>query len=123
MRSCSCRIQASKAPAESMVPRTATMLANRPTTRSNRGSGLPNGSIGTVTLFLGDVRVSTNVRLFQDRRAIGTRVSAAVRDAVLDHGRTWLDSAFVVNDWYVSGYEPIYDSYGDRIGMLYAGFL
>jgi signal transduction histidine kinase len=86
-------------------------------------AGLPEGSRGTATLFLDDVRISTNVRLFKDRRALGTRVSAPVRAAVLDEGRTWLDSAFVVNDWYISAYEPITDSYGRRVGMLYAGFL
>ena len=78
---------------------------------------------GTATLFLEDVRVSTNVRLFEDVRALGTRVSAVVRGAVLDAGRTWLDRAFVVNDWYISGYVPITDSFGDRVGMLYVGFL
>lgn len=87
------------------------------------GSGLPEGSRGTVTLFLGDVRVSTNVRMFEGQRAIGTRVSAEVRSAVLDQGRVWRDSAFVVDDWYVSAYEPILDSAGRRVGMLYAGFL
>jgi signal transduction histidine kinase len=88
-----------------------------------REASLPEGSRGTATLFLDDVRISTNVRLFEDRRALGTRVSAAVRAAVLDHGRTWLDSAFVVNDWYISAYEPVVDSYGRRVGMLYVGFL
>jgi len=78
---------------------------------------------GTATLFLEDVRVSTNVRLFEDTRALGTRVSAAVRGAVLDEGQTWLNRAFVVNDWYISGYLPITDSFGDRVGMLYVGFL
>lgn len=38
---------------------------------------LPLGSVGTATLFLDDVRITTNVRLFQDQRAIGTRVSQA----------------------------------------------
>jgi signal transduction histidine kinase len=84
---------------------------------------LPFGSAGTATLFLGDVRVATNVRLFGDTRAIGTRVSAAVRETVLDKGRTWLDRAFVVSDWYVSAYEPLLDGRQQRIGMLYVGFL
>jgi signal transduction histidine kinase len=87
---------------------------------------LPFGSRGTATLFLDDVRISTNVRLFgteQDERAIGTRVSQQVRDAVLGRGSTWLDRAFVVNDWYVSAYQPLADSRGRRIGMLYVGFL
>lgn len=88
-----------------------------------REASLPEGSQGTATLFLDDVRISTNVRLFEGRRALGTRVSAAVRSAVLGEGRTWLDSAFVVNDWYISAYEPITDSNGKRVGMLYVGFL
>ena len=86
-------------------------------------ASLPEGSRGTATLFLDDVRITTNVRLFEGRRALGTRVSAIVRAAVLDEGRTWLDSAFVVNDWYISAYEPIVDSFGKRVGMLYVGFL
>lgn len=87
---------------------------------------LPWGSVGTATLFLDDVRISTNVRLFGGEgreRAIGTRVSARVREAVLAQGATWLDRAFVVSDWYVSGYEPIADHTGRRVGMLYVGFL
>lgn len=84
---------------------------------------LPAGSKGTATLFLDDVRVSTNVRLFEDRRALGTRVSEVVRNSVLGEGRVWLDRAFVVNDWYISAYEPIVGSRGERIGMLYVGFL
>lgn len=78
---------------------------------------------GTATIFLDDVRISTNVRLFEDVRALGTRVSAAVRARVLDEGQVWLDRAFVVNDWYVSAYEPITDTFGARVGMLYVGFL
>lgn len=84
---------------------------------------LPLGSLGTATLFLDDVRITTNVQLFQNQRAIGTRVSQQVRDAVLGRGETWLDRAFVVNDWYVSGYEPLVDAQGQRVGMLYVGFL
>jgi signal transduction histidine kinase len=87
---------------------------------------LPFGSRGTATLFLGDVRISTNVRLFGDdpeNRAIGTRVSQVVHDQVLVRGHTWLDRAFVVNDWYVSGYQPLLDGQGERVGMLYVGFL
>ncbi|MCA1970929.1 MAG: cache domain-containing protein [Rhizobium sp.] len=88
-----------------------------------RAASLPEGSQGTATLFLEDVRISTNVRLFEGKRALGTRVSAAVRQTVLGEGLVWLDSAFVVNDWYVSAYEPISDSFGKRVGMLYVGFL
>lgn len=88
-----------------------------------REGSLPLGSKGTATLFLGDTRIATNVRLFGEERALGTRVSAKVREHVLQGGNTWLDTAFVVNDYYVSGYEPVIDSFGRRVGMLYVGFL
>lgn len=84
---------------------------------------LPFGSQGTATLFLDDVRITTNVRLFQQERAIGTRVSQSVRERVLTQGQTWLDRAFVVDDWYVSAYQPLTDAQGQRIGMLYVGYL
>ncbi len=88
-----------------------------------REGSLPEGSRGTATIFLDDVRISTNVRLFEGLRAVGTRASASVRSAVLDRGETWRDRAFVVNDWFISAYEPITDSFGKRVGMLYVGFL
>ena len=88
-----------------------------------REASLPEGSQGTATLFLDDVRISTNVRLFEGPPCAGNARFGAVRSAVLDQGQIWLDSAFVVNDWYISAYEPIIDSFGNRVGMLYVGFL
>lgn len=84
---------------------------------------LIKGSIGTVTVFLDDVRINTNVPIQTGERALGTRVSDEVRTIVLDQGNTWINRAFVVNDWYISSYEPIIDINGNRVGMLYAGFL
>jgi len=84
---------------------------------------LIEGSIGTVTVFLDDVRINTNVPIQTGERALGTRVSDEVRTIVLDQGETWINRAFVVNDWYISSYEPIIDINGNRVGMLYAGFL
>ena len=88
-----------------------------------RAGSLPEGSAGTATLFIDDVRIATNVRLFEGARALGTRASDEVRRHVLERGLTWLETAFVVNDWYVSAYEPVHDSRGERVGMLYVGFL
>jgi len=75
---------------------------------------------GTATIFLGDLRIATNV-MKAGGRAIGTRVSDEVRAAVLDRGERWVDEAFVVDDWYITAYEPIQNIAGGSIGILYVG--
>ncbi len=82
-----------------------------------------NKPIGTVTIFQDDVRVSTNVLTIDNQRAIGTRVSKEVYDAVIISGSTWQKRAFVVNDWYFTCYRPIKDIASNVIGILYVGIL
>jgi two-component system NtrC family sensor kinase len=78
---------------------------------------------GTVTIFLWDVRIATNVIKADSTRAIGTRVSEEVYAKVLEQGERFGDRAFVVNDWYLSAYDPIRDPDGNIIGILYVGLL
>jgi len=80
-------------------------------------------SIGTATIFFKDIRISTNVLSPDGSRAIGTVASEEVTQHVLTDGKKWVDRAFVVNDWYITAYEPIEDIFGQRIGMLYVGVL
>ncbi len=79
--------------------------------------------VGTTTLFLGDVRVATNVVDSSGRRAIGTQVSEQVYRRVFEEGKVWLDKAFVVNNWYMSGYSPLFDIDRKPLGILYVGIL
>lgn len=79
--------------------------------------------VGTVTIFLDDVRIATNVQDENGQRAIGTRVSEEVYRAVVEQGRTWHERAFVVTDYYKSAYEPIRNIDGRIIGILYVGTL
>jgi two-component system NtrC family sensor kinase len=79
--------------------------------------------IGTATIFLDGARISTNVMTADGSRAIGTRVSQEVYDQVIGRGVSWLGRAFVVNDWYMTAYEPIKSIEGNIIGMLYVGML
>lgn len=79
--------------------------------------------IGTATIFQNDLRISTNVKNKDGSRAIGTRVSEKVSDAVLKNGRSYIDRAFVVNDWYITAYEPIKNLENKIIGILYVGML
>jgi two-component system, NtrC family, sensor kinase len=81
---------------------------------------VPPGGWGAVTVFLGDVRVSTNLphKESQGERALGTRVPEDVRERVLGEGHKWIGRTFVANHWYISAYEPISDVNGRRVGML-----
>jgi two-component system NtrC family sensor kinase len=77
--------------------------------------------VDTVTIFFGDLRVSTNVQDESGQRAIGTRVSQEVFDKVLLAGQEFKDPAYVVNQWYITRYKPLYDHEGQIVGMLYVG--
>jgi two-component system NtrC family sensor kinase len=79
--------------------------------------------IGTATIFLGDLRISTNVMDKEGSRAIGTRAMKEVQDQVLGKGMPWIHRAFVVDDWYITAYEPIRDVQDKIVGMLYVGML
>jgi two-component system, NtrC family, sensor kinase len=79
--------------------------------------------LGTVTLFLEDTRIATNVITADSVRAIGTIVSDEVYSKVLEQGERFADRAFVVNDWYLSAYDPVLDAKGNIIGILYVGLL
>jgi two-component system NtrC family sensor kinase len=79
--------------------------------------------IGTATIFQDDVRISTNVENEDGTRAIGTRVSQEVYDQVVKQGGTWIGRAYVVNNWYITAYEPIRDIKDKIIGILYVGIL
>ncbi len=90
---------------------------------------------GTTTVFqrmnaAGDMlRVSTNVEKLDGNRAIGTFIPRInpngtpnpVIDTVLK-GDTFRGTAFVVNAWYVTAYEPIWDAaHQNVVGILYVG--
>lgn len=82
-----------------------------------------NRMVGTSTIFQGEVRISTNVKKSDGQRAIGTCISAEVAETCLEKGKRWIGRAFVVNDWYITAYEPIYDIDKEIIGILYVGTL
>ncbi len=89
---------------------------------------------GTCTIFQrmneqGDMlRVVTNVENLEKKRAIGTYIPVVNPDGqanpVLQRvlaGKNYTGRAFVVDKWYVTAYEPLRDSSGKVIGILYVG--
>ena len=79
--------------------------------------------IGTATIFQDDVRISTNVLNTDGARAVGTRIAEDVYNQVVVQGEPWTGRAYVVNDWYITAYEPIRNVSGAVIGILYVGVL
>jgi len=88
---------------------------------------------GTATLFqrMPDgsmLRVATNVQTTEGLRAIGTYIPALTADgapnaviAAVEAGETYRGTAFVVNAYYATAYEPLLDGAGELVGMLYVG--
>lgn len=75
----------------------------------------------TVTIFLGDMRIATNVKTPDGKRAVGTKVSPQVASAVLKNGKTYIGEAVVVGTTNQTAYEPIRDESGKIIGIWYVG--
>jgi two-component system, NtrC family, sensor kinase len=80
-------------------------------------------SVGRASVFLGDVRIATNVPAQDGGRAIGTRVAEEVREHVLENDERWTRRAPVIGDWYITAYEPIKDVHGLTVGILGVGVL
>lgn len=79
--------------------------------------------IGTATIFLDDLRISTNVKDERGERAVGTRIQEDVYNKVIVEEEPWIGRAYVVTDWYITAYEPIRNINGRIIGILYVGIL
>ncbi|MBW1800854.1 MAG: Cache 3/Cache 2 fusion domain-containing protein [Deltaproteobacteria bacterium] len=82
---------------------------------------------GTCTIFQrfkGDnlLRISTNVISKSGERGIGTFIpsDSPVARAIVA-GRTYRGRAYVVDDWYITAYEPIRGKGDEVIGALYVG--
>lgn len=88
-----------------------------------QGAVYKGKDIGTATIFQNDVRISTNVSNNDGSRAIGTRIAADVYEQVVVKGEQWVGRAYVVNDWYISAYEPIMNIDNEIVGILYVGIL
>jgi methyl-accepting chemotaxis protein len=74
----------------------------------------------TVTIFLGDTRIATNVQR-EGKRMVGTQASPEVAEKVLKQGEMYFGEANVVGENYQTAYAPIRNESGDIIGMFYVG--
>ncbi len=75
----------------------------------------------TVTIFMGNTRISTNVKDAEGNRAVGTTVSDKIANIVLNEGEKFVGKANVVGTWNQTAYEPIKNKEGENIGIWYVG--
>ncbi|WP_299173908.1 methyl-accepting chemotaxis protein [uncultured Brevundimonas sp.] len=77
---------------------------------------------GTATVFLNDVRVTTNVVKDDGSRAVGTKLKPGpVYDAVLKSGVAYRGQTEILGKPYFVAYDPIKNAAGQTIGVLYVG--
>ncbi|MCE4048216.1 MULTISPECIES: methyl-accepting chemotaxis protein [Bacillaceae] len=74
----------------------------------------------TVTFFLGDTRIATNV-MTDGKRATGTQASQEVIDTVINNGETYYGEANVVGKNYQTAYMPLKNAAGEVVGIMYVG--
>jgi methyl-accepting chemotaxis protein len=70
----------------------------------------------------GLLRISTNIRTLQGKRAVGTYIpqSSPVYESI-QNGRTFFGNAFVVDRYFISAYQPIKNSNQTIVGAIYVG--
>ncbi|MBQ1998613.1 MAG: Cache 3/Cache 2 fusion domain-containing protein, partial [Spirochaetales bacterium] len=82
------------------------------------------GTEMTVFQFYDDklMRVATTIKNFDGSRAVGTMIDRDddIYKAIIS-GEKFFGRSFVVNQWYVAIYSPIFDSMGTPLGAFYLG--
>jgi len=77
--------------------------------------------IGSVSIFMGDVRVATTVTNGSGTRSEGALLPSDVAQAVLQQGQNWYGRDYVSDEWHLAAYEPIRDRAGKILGILHVG--
>jgi methyl-accepting chemotaxis protein len=76
---------------------------------------------GVNTIFKGDTRISTNVMTDDGQRAVGTKLEGIAYDTVFKAGESYNGEAMILGEKYLTEYEPVKDSAGNVIAILFSG--
>jgi PAS domain-containing protein len=79
---------------------------------------------GTATVFQGDLRIATNIRLPDSSRAVGTRLMGPAREALFVRGEEGFRGVVkTLGEPYLTANELLYNEDGGVVGMLQVGVL
>lgn len=76
---------------------------------------------GTATVFMHDERVATNVMKSDGTRAVGTKLQGPAYDAIFRDHKPYRGEAKILGKAYFTAYDPIKNSRGEIVGVLYTG--
>jgi methyl-accepting chemotaxis protein len=77
---------------------------------------------GTCTVFMKDLRVTTNVLKPDGTRAVGTRLApGAAYDAIFNRKTSFRGEIQILGEPYITAYDPMVDPNGEVLGILYVG--
>ncbi len=80
-----------------------------------------SGSSSIISIFLGDTRIATNAVDQSGNRALGTKASEEVVEAVLKQGKVFVGKTKVLGRDTLCQYTPITDARGDVVGIWAVG--
>ena len=75
-----------------------------------------------TTFFWNDIRIMTTIEDEYGISAVGTKADSNVTDVVLKEGESFSSKDLMINNQkYIGYYAPVKNTYGDTVGMIFAG--
>lgn len=79
--------------------------------------------VGFVTIYQEDVGILSCPRNVAGSGAIGYQITEEIYDQVINEGKPWVGRDLVMDEWYITVYEPIKNSEYETVGILQVGVL
>ncbi|MFA6385013.1 MAG: cache domain-containing protein, partial [Candidatus Omnitrophota bacterium] len=79
------------------------------------------GTDFVASIFLGDIRIASNVPEAGDALVLGSRLPGNAAAPALKDNKNYVGRLMISHEWYLAGYAPIYDIKDKPIGILGIG--
>ncbi|MEK9951466.1 MAG: PAS domain S-box protein, partial [Curvibacter sp.] len=79
---------------------------------------LPGDAEGVTSIYIEDLQVAVSRERQRGQRTLGSQAPPAVRQSVIGLGRPWIGPLEIDGELYMSGFAPLEDGDGRRIGMI-----